>query len=71
MIPSNTGLILCVEQKGAETEYDSLLLSSHHMLTLVWPQDLVKVFKGDTKVPIHGRNPQILSFPLTGLVVFF
>lgn len=37
MIPSNTGLILCIEHKGADMEYDcSLLLSSHPVLTLVW-----------------------------------
>lgn len=34
MILSNTGLILCIEQKQADMEYDCfLLLSSHPMLT--------------------------------------
>jgi len=37
MIPSKTGVIVSIEQKEAEMEYDfSVLLSSHPMLTLVW-----------------------------------
>lgn len=41
----------------------SALFSSYANSRLVWSQDLVKVFKGNTKVPVNGKTPQILCFP--------
>lgn len=45
----------------------SALFSSYANSGWVSSQDLVKVFKGNTKVPVNGKPPQILCFPLTGL----